>query len=369
MKLLVVAESLEPRGGWGSYSLGLLRGLAALGVEARVLLERHAPPEAPDGLEAVACLSSPLGGLVRPEAMGWNALQMLRHAGGCDLLHYMVEPYATASLPLGLPPSLITIHGTYAISPFRESILTRSLYAAALRRARRVVCVSRFTRDALLGKVGLDNVSVIHNGHDLLPRDEDPADAAPIEGQPVILSVGALKARKGYDVSVRAVARLRARFPDLRYYIVGDDADRKYVDRLRASIDSLGMRRQAIITGSVSDARLRAFYQQADLFLLTPINVGQSFEGFGIAYLEANAYGKPVVGSAGCGAEEAVENEVNGLLAPQHDEQAVAECAARILGDTNLAGRLGAAGRARAEAQTWTSVARQYLELYQDALR
>ena len=37
MKLVAVAESLAPRGGWGSYSLGLLRGLAALGVEARVL--------------------------------------------------------------------------------------------------------------------------------------------------------------------------------------------------------------------------------------------------------------------------------------------------------------------------------------------
>lgn len=369
MKLVAVAESLEPKGGWGSYSLGLLRGLRGLGVEPRVLVERHAAGESDGEFEVIPCLSSPLGGLVRARAMGWNAAQLPRYARGADLLHFMVETYATASLPVGLPPSCITVHGTYAVSPFQERWLTRRLYAAALRRARAVVCVSRFTRDRLLERLELTNLAVIHNGHDLRPND-GAAECEPValDGGPVIVGVGALKPRKGYHVALRAVARLRERFPDLRYYLVGDDADRKYVARLREEIAALGLERQAIITGPVPDSRLRAFYRRADLFLLTPINVGRSFEGFGIAYLEANAFGKPVVGSLGCGAEEAVEDGVNGLLAPQDDEAAVADRAVRILSNTALARRLGEAGRARAERQTWAAVAREYLELYARAL-
>jgi glycosyltransferase involved in cell wall biosynthesis len=350
MKLVAVAETLGKRDGWASYSAGLLGGLAALGVEVTVLLGRRAGEQPPAGLQTIPCLSSPLGGLGRPPSIGWNMAQLLRYARGADLLHFMVEPYATASLPFGLPPSCITVHGTYAISPFRQRWFTRRLFAAALRRAQRVFCVSQFTRDALLGRIELDRTEVIHNGHDLLPSAAaDGRDDLVVDGRPLIVGVGALKARKGYHVALRAVALLRERFPDLRYYLVGDDSDRKYVDRLRQDIAELGLGRQAIITGSVSEGRLRAFYRQADLFMLTPINIGSSFEGFGIAYLEANAYGKPVVASAGCGSAEAIEDGVNGLLAPQADEVAVAERAAAILADPAFARRLGEAGRQRAE--------------------
>jgi glycosyltransferase involved in cell wall biosynthesis len=233
-----------------------------------------------------------------------------------------------------------------------------------------VICVSRFTQSALLDRVQLDNSLVIHNGHDLLPQHEQEArDSVLVDGRPLIIGVGALKERKGYHVALKAVARLREQFPNLRYYMVGDDRDRKYVARLRAEIADLGLEHQAVITGRVSDARLQALYQQADLFLLTPINVGQSFEGFGIAYLEANSFGKPVVGSFGCGAEEAIEDGINGLLAPQHDDAAIADRAATILSDPTLASRLGAAGRSRAEGQTWATVARKYLDVYEQALR
>jgi glycosyltransferase involved in cell wall biosynthesis len=370
MKLLVVAESLVPRDGWSAYSAGLLRGLLKLGVSAKVLTSRRAPGGGPEGAETVACLSSPLGGLVRPPAIAWNAWHLLRHARRFELLHFMVEPYATASLPVGLPPSVITVHGTYAVSPFSEGLLTRATYAGALQRAKAVVCVSRFTRDALLEKMSLGNLVVIHNGHELLPNGlEGEPDGLPVDGSPVILSVGALKERKGYHVALHAVSRLRERYPDLRYYLVGDDADGKYVRRLRSEIAELGLSDQAIITGSVPEARLRDLYRRADAFLLTPVNAGRSFEGFGIAYLEAGAFGKPVVGSLGCGAAEAIENGVTGFLAPQHDPAAVADRLATLLGNPQLATQLGEAGRQRAEAQTWTAVARRYLDLYEQAAR
>jgi glycosyltransferase involved in cell wall biosynthesis len=370
MKVLVVTESLVPHDGWSAYSVGLLRGLTRLGISAIVLADRRAPAEAPDGVEIRPCLSSPLGGLVRPPAIAWNAWQLMRRARGTDLVHFMVEPYATASQPVGLPPSVVTVHGTYAVSPFGEGPLTRTLYGRALRRAKAVVCVSRFTRDALRDKLALDNLAVIHNGHELLPGEAvGEREQGLVEGKPVLLSVGALKERKGYHVALRAVNRLRERFPELRYYLVGDDSDRKYVNRLRREITELGLDHLAIITGSVPEPRLRSLYRQADAFLLTPVNSGRSFEGFGIAYLEAGAFGKPVVGSDGCGAAEAIEDGVTGLLAPQNDDAGVADRLATILGDSALAARLGEAGRQQAASQTWSAVARRYLDVYEQAAR
>lgn len=366
MRVLLVTESLSPRGGWGTYSLGVAHGLLAAGARCRVLMNYRAEPVTMPGLQATSCLSSPMGALDRPRSIAWNAGQLLRHARGADAVHFLVEPYATASVPLGLPPTYLSVHGTYAVSPLHGDRHTRLLYRGALRRARTVFCSSRFTRDALMRQLPLDNLQVVPLGHDL-PVDADQSDAAAVRlrGSPILLGVGALKERKGYHVTLRAVARLRERFPELRYYLVGDDADRKYVARLRRDIAELRLERHAEIVGPLSDARLRAFYRQADLFILTPINVEDGFEGFGLVYLEAGAFGKPVVGSADCGAEDAVEDGITGLLAPQHDDAAIAERAATILADPALVARFGAAGRARAAQQTMGAVARRYLEAYE----
>src|SRR5687768_1211518 len=138
MRVLLVAEALGAHDGWASSAQGLARGLAALGVRLKVVLDRRAAADATPGLAAFPCLSSPLGALDRPPAIAWNAAQLLRHSRGADLIQLMVEPYATATSLPGLPPTFLTVHGTYAVSPFNEGPLTRALYTAALRRAEKV---------------------------------------------------------------------------------------------------------------------------------------------------------------------------------------------------------------------------------------
>src|SRR5215216_2981493 len=180
LRVLLVAESLSPRGGWGTYSSGAVRGLSGLGVRCRVLVNRRAEPIAPSGAEAIPCLSSALGALDRPRSIAWNAGQILRYARSADVIHFTVEPYATSSLPLGLPPTFLSVHGTYAVSPLRGDWHTRTLYAGALRRAHSVICSSHFTRGALLRELQLDNLLVIPLGHDITPE----SDGSTIEDPP-----------------------------------------------------------------------------------------------------------------------------------------------------------------------------------------
>jgi phosphatidyl-myo-inositol dimannoside synthase len=84
---------------------------------------------------------------------------------------------------------------------------------------------------------------------------------------------------------------------------------------------------------------------------------GFAGEGFGIAYLEAGAYGKPVVAGNVGGALDAVLDGETGLLVDPLDPLAVADAIVALLRDDALAERLGAAGRRRAEQNTWPLVA------------
>ena len=80
---------------------------------------------------------------------------------------------------------------------------------------------------------------VIPNGAKL-PQDVTPARRAAHE--PLVLGVGAVKRRKGYHVTIEAVAELKDEFPFLRYLIVGDTSDRRYVESLRQQIADLRRR-------------------------------------------------------------------------------------------------------------------------------
>jgi phosphatidylinositol alpha-1,6-mannosyltransferase len=90
---------------------------------------------------------------------------------------------------------------------------------------------------------------------------------------------------------------------------------------------------------------------------------GLAGEGFGIVYLEAGAYGKPVVAGNVGGARDAVLDGETGLLVDPQDPLAVSEAIVRLLRDEPLARALGAAGRARAQAHAWPTVARRVEEL------
>jgi phosphatidylinositol alpha-1,6-mannosyltransferase len=79
-------------------------------------------------------------------------------------------------------------------------------------------------------------------------------------------------------------------------------------------------------------------------------------EGFGIVYLEAAAYGKPVVAGNVGGAVDAVLDDETGLLVDPLDPLAVAEAITRLLQDGELARRLGGAGQARAQLYAWPKV-------------
>ena len=181
-----------------------------------------------------------------------------------------------------------------------------------------------------------------------------------------VLSVGAVKPRKGALELVRAMQFVRESMPDARCFIAGDtEGDRNYAERVRTEIKVLDLCENVILLGRVSDDELRMWYARADVFALPSMNDGWRFEGFGLVLLEAGAAGLPVIGTRGCGAEDAVDHGVTGFLVPQDDvESALATAILSLLRDPERRQLIGSVARVRAKAQTWDAVAVQMTALY-----
>ena len=159
-----------------------------------------------------------------------------------------------------------------------------------------------------------------------------------LTGKLVLLSVARLVSRKGIAQVLSMLPELRKQFPNLVYVVVGDGPERSL---LEATAHSANL--PALFTGAVSDDYLSAWYSLCDVFILTPASDPVDVEGFGIVYLEAQAAGKPVIGSSVGGVPEAVGEA--GILISSSQELAAAVRA--LLTDQNLRQSLGAKGSAR----------------------
>jgi glycosyltransferase involved in cell wall biosynthesis len=181
----------------------------------------------------------------------------------------------------------------------------------------------------------------------------------------VVLFVGALTkwhSYKGLDVLLKAFALAKGRDPGIRLLIVGEGHLRPAYMGLASD---LGIGDSVIFAGDVRDEDLPSYYACSDVLALPSKD---SSEGFGLAILEAGACGKPVIASMVGGVPEVVEDGVNGLLVPPNDARALSEAILRILGDEELARRLGERGRELAEARDWPRVARAYRTVYEEAI-
>ena len=144
----------------------------------------------------------------------------------------------------------------------------------------------------------------------------------------------------------------------------GDD----YEAQLRGIADDAGLGDRVHFLGNVTEDEKIDLQQRCEAFVHTPVTAADGgFEGFGIVYLEASACGKPVLGTLGCGAEDAiVDGETGFLVAP--DADAVAQGLGRLADDAALRARLGAAGREHARANTWRENAAAVRRLYEEVL-
>ena len=217
----------------------------------------------------------------------------------------------------------------------------------ALLRANVVLAPSRDTAQKLIEVQGVPPEKIRRLPWPLNPRILHWADAPtrlPLppgfpERARVILSVGrwaASERYKGADALIRSVSQLVTIFPSLHLVAVGTGDDLSRLQRLAAQ---LNLADRVHFLESLSCEELAACYARAELFALPSTG-----EGFGLVFLEAMAFSKPVVGAAWGGTTDLVEDGINGLLVPPGDAGALAHALGRLLGDELLRAELGQRG-------------------------
>ncbi len=326
MKILLVAQHVKPSDGWGTLARTTALGLRDRGHDVTILLQK---PEPSFPVAQIAGLPSPLFLLSYPLLLPvaiwriWRAIRAVKP----DLVHVLTEPYA---LPLTLVPGrgpwVLTACGTYSVLPF-FSRPWAGLWRRACRDTRHVLAISSYTKRRVLEDSGplrpvLEPKTSVYTLGIEWPATQ-PARAAHPEKR--LLFVGGVKERKGVREIVEACGAFR-RMSDVPFLleIIGFIPDNAYTGALRERVSALGLEREVAFRGHVSARELLQAYADADLFLMLSIAEGVHFEGYGLVFLEANAFGVPVIGPDGSGCTDVIAPGKSGYLVNPRDPEAVA---------------------------------------------
>lgn len=157
-------------------------------------------------------------------------------------------------------------------------------------------------------------------------------------GNPLrILFVGNLIPRKGLHTLIRALTFLPSN--DWILKIVGDESvDPVYVNEAWALVSRYRLMGQVQFLGKINDINLETLYQNTHVLAVPSI-----YEGFGIVYLEAMAFGVVPIATEAGGAAEIIDHGKNGYLVAVQDPQALANHIAVLMKDRNQLARMGQA--------------------------
>lgn len=226
----------------------------------------------------------------------------------------------------------------------------------ALACVRTIITTSPSTASALR-RDGFANTPVrtVAPGVDIPVLDAGPGQAAAARPAALrLLCVATLTRRKGHDVLIDALQPLAGR--DWQLVCVGSDQrDRTWADSLRQRIDQAGLVNRIVLTGEIDAARLDRYYRQADVFVLA-----SHYEGYGMVFDEAIAYGLPIVATCAGAIVDTVPADA-GLLVPAADPTALRTALTRLLdADEPLATLRSAAWQARDELRSWDQASAEF---------
>ena len=370
MRVLVITNYLGNFGGLGRYSYEVVKALRAQSTEVDVLSEAPQPKEKFEYNQL-----RPVFGQKKTTLMK-NLLHNLattrRIAKDYDVIHaHDGWPYGVYGwyATLGTKKRLfVTGIGTYSVAPLKEKV-RGVLLRLAYKRAAGIFCISEYVLKRLRETGPYTRARVVFMGTTELPKV--PADRIAElskkfsvgEKYPIIVSVGDVKHRKGQLDTLKSLHLLKDAYPHFLYVIIGDDSDVYYVGRIKSYIKEFHLEDNVLIISKMYDDKILSFfYTICDLVMLNSNNEQDHFEGFGLVLLEAAQFGKPTIGSRGCGIESAISDGYNGYLANQGDHDDIAAKVRRIV--EKDAAAFGPHALEFYKRFLWEKTAREYLRDY-----
>jgi len=381
MKIAIVNSFFRPwRGGAETYVYNLAKQLQRRGHNITVLC--GSPPLKPGKqfLDGVVINRLRVAGRIYGTPI-IPALPFELASVGADIIHAGFPSPLSAALASAVSrhrkiPAVLTWHNDLPLLGHTFSnILTlannRLVQPLYLPQFKSIIATSDiYAKKSPILRAQKDRVVVIPHGVDteeFNPKvsGEEVRSRLNVREGGVVLFVGALTRwhkYKGLDILMEAFLLLRNQGRQDKLLVVGGgDIATEYYQLA----EQLGIRDGVIFAGEVPDGELPKYYASSDLLVLPSKD---DCEGFGLVILEANATGKPAIGTTVGGVPSVIRDGYNGLLVPPNNPTILAQSIRRALEDEDLLRQMGKNGRAFAEHHDWSILAEQTEKLYERAL-
>ena len=312
---------------------------------------------------------------LKPESLGMYT-KFLANSLGILMTRPVNAIHAGRVLPEGLVgwigarlfhiPLIVYAHGE-EITTWRQPAKFKAM-SFVYSHADLVIANSEFTREELL-KLGVEaeRITLIYPGVDIerfrpgLPYEDLKQGIGLVSGQKLLLSVGRLSRRKGFDLVIKTLPDLVKSGLDVHYALIGIGEDRMY---LRELAEQRSVADRVHFLGHVSTEDLPRWYNACDLFVMPNREIDGDTEGFGMVFIEAAACGKASIAGKAGGTGAAVIEGVTGLRVDGECQSELYEAITELLGKPDLLENFAKAALQRARGEFgWESVARKTMLL------
>lgn len=287
----------------------------------------------------------------------WSLRRVTRHGRVVHVMansgwswHLFAAPAVLVAVSRGVPV-IVNYRGGEAEAFMQK----QSRWVLPVLRRANVLAVPSGFLEGVFARYGLDPV-VVPNIVDLDRFEALTGERPALPTGPHLVVTRNLEALYDNATALRAFALVRARWPNARLSVAGSGPE---LDALRAEARRLGVAASVSFTGRLDRDAMARLYASAHV-MLNPSRVDNTPNSI----LEAWASGVAVVSTDAGGVPFLVDANVNAVLVPPGDPQAMADAVLALLADPARTARLVEAGRRAARRFAWPQVRPRWLELY-----
>lgn len=220
-----------------------------------------------------------------------------------------------------------------------------------------VIAVSNFTKEVALKYNPKLIIEVINNGF-VIPKMDSRKSNIEILGCPKIVTVGNVTYRKGQQNVITVLPLLKEVFPEIQYHVVGIPTEKEAFTELATK---LNVENNVIFHGALTSSDFAEVLNAADVFImLSDFLENGDFEGFGIAIVEANALGKPAIGSFKSGISDAINAGFSGELVNLQNKEEVLQALIKIMNSYDFYSKNAVNW---SQNFTWDKVGSEYIKI------
>ena len=231
----------------------------------------------------------------------------------------------------------------------------------------KILANSSYTKDLMQASLKIDTklIQIIHPGIDVYDdfiTEEDERNVSDIISKysPVVTTLARVEKRKGHEFVLKALAEIKEKFPNILYLIAGKGP---YLEDIKKLTIEMNLQKNVKFLGWITEPEKSLILKKSDLFVMTPTTVGESVEGFGMAYIDASFHGVASIGSDSGGVSDAILDNKTGIICESGNQKMITEKILHLLENKKLRESMGANGKLRAnENYAWDKKIIEYLD-------